>query len=177
MLTGDPSRHFVGLISVIALTSLLSSCTGSPRLLNFPFDPGGQSLNSQASELNPQVASQYIVFVSDRNGSQDIYLYDAKNRWLIDLPRINSLNEIASHPSISEDGRYIVFAASRQGRSGIYLYDRETEQKRNITENIQAEVRNPTISADGSAIAFEVGSDGQWDILVYDRSGQPLYSP
>ena len=163
-----------GWISVLAITSLLSSCTNYPRLLNFPFDPGGRSLNSLASELTPQIASQYIVFVSDRNGSQDVYLYDAKNRRLIDLPGINSLNEIASHPSISEDSRYIVFTASRQGRSGIYLYDRETQQKRNLTANIQAEVRNPTISADGSAIAFEVATDGQWDIWVYDRSGRPL---
>ncbi len=158
----------------MAITSLLSSCTSYPRLLNFPFDPGGRSLNSRASELTPEIASQYIVFVSDRNGSQDVYLYDAKNRRLIDLPGINSLNEIASHPSISEDGRYIVFTTSRQGRSGIYLYDRETQQKRNLTANIQAEVRNPTISADGSAIAFEVATDGQWDIWVYDRSGRPL---
>lgn len=163
-----------GWISVLAITSLLSSCTSYPRLLNFPFDPGGRSLNSLASELTPQIASQYIVFVSDRNGSQDVYLYDAKNRRLIDLPGINSLNEIASHPSISEDGRYIVFRTSRQGRSRIYLYDRETQQKRNLTANIQAEVRNPTISADGSAIAFEVATDGQWDIWVYDRSGRPL---
>lgn len=163
-----------GWISVLAITSLLSSCTSYPRLLNFPFDPGGRSLNSRASELTPEIASQYIVFVSDRNGSQDVYLYDAKNRRLIDLPGINSLNEIASHPSISEDGRYIVFRTSRQGRSRIYLYDRETQQKRNLTANIQAEVRNPTISADGSAIAFEVATDGQWDIWVYDRSGRPL---
>ena len=163
-----------GWISILAITSLLSSCTSYPRLLNFPFDPGGRSLNSRASELTPEIASQYIVFVSDRNGSQDVYLYDAKNRRLIDLPGINSLNEIASHPSISEDGRYIVFTTSRQGRSGIYLYDRETQQKRNLTANIQAEVRNPTISADGSAIAFEVATDGQWDIWVYDRSGRPL---
>ena len=107
-----------GWISILAITSLLSSCTSYPRLLNFPFDPGGRSLNSRASELTPQIASQYIVFVSDRNGSQDVYLYDAKNRRLIDLPGINSLNEIASHPSISEDGRYIVFYDKPPGKSG-----------------------------------------------------------
>lgn len=155
---------------------VLTGCTGYPRLLNFPFDAGGRSLNSSVSELNPQIASSYLVFVSDRNGSQDVYLYDAKNQRLIDLPGLNSLNEIASHPSISEDGRYIVFAASSQGRSGIYLYDRETQQKRNLTENLQAEVRNPTISADGSTIAFESAKNGQWDIVIYDRSGQPVIS-
>ena len=165
------------LISTLTLASFLSSCTGYPRLLNFPFDPGGRSLNSRNSELMPQVASPYLVFVSDRNGSQDVYLFDTQARRLIDLPGLNSLNEIASHPSISEDGRYIVFAASRQGRTGIYLYDRETQQKRNLTENLAAEVRNPTISADSSTIAFEIARDGQWDIAVYDREGNPLAIP
>jgi len=165
------------LFPIILLTSLLSSCAGYPRLLNFPYDPGGRSLNSRGSELNPQVAGGFIVFVSDRNGSQDVYVYDAKNRRLIDLLGLNSLNVISSDPAISEDGRYIVFAASFKGKSSIYLYDRETQQKRDLTENLQTEVRNPTISADGATIAFEVGKNGQWDILVVDRSGQPLNIP
>jgi Tol biopolymer transport system component len=162
-------------ISVVLLTSLLSSCTGYPRLLNFPFDVGGRSLNSGASELTPQITSQYIVFVSDRRGSQDVYLYDVPNQRLIDLPGLNALNEIASHPSISEDGRYIAFAASREGRTAIFVYDRQTQQKRNLTPNLQAEVRNPTISADGSRIALEAATNGQWDIVIYARSGQLLY--
>lgn len=162
---------------LLSLTNFLSSCGGYPRLLNFPFDAGGRSLNSPTAELNPQVASPYIVFASNRNGSQDIYLFDAQKRRLLDLPGLNSLDEIASHPSISEDGRYIVLAVSRQGRTGIYIYDRETQQKRDLTANLAAEVRNPAISADGSTIAFEVARDGQWDIAVYNRAGEPLPIP
>lgn len=164
-------------VPLIALASLLNGCTGYPRLLSFPFDSGGRSLNSSASELTPHVASPYVVFVSDRNGSQDIYLYEAQNKRIIDLPGLNSFDELASSPSISEDGRYIVFAASRQGRSGIFLYDRNTQQKRNLTPTIQAEVRNPTISGDGETIAFEVGINGQWDIVICDRRGQQLPIP
>jgi Tol biopolymer transport system component len=165
------------LILLVSLTGLLSSCTGYPRIVSFPFDSAGRSLNSPASEFSPQIASQYLVFVSDRNGSQDIYLFDANSRRLIDLPGLNSLNEIASHPSVSEDGRYIVFAASSQGKSSIYLYDRDLQQKRNLTENLQADVRNPNISADGSKIAFEIANNGQWDIQVVDRSGRRIDLP
>ncbi len=166
------------LLSVaVALAGLLTSCTSPVRLLDFPFDPGGRSLNSTASELTPQVVGRYVVFVSDRRGSQDIYLYDATDRRLIDLPGLNALNAIASHPAISEDGKSIVFAGSREGRSGIYLYNRETQQLRNLTENLRAEVRNPTISADGSTIAFESSENGKWQIVVYDRSGKPLDLP
>jgi Tol biopolymer transport system component len=157
-----------------SLGNLLSSCGSYPRLLNFPFNPNGGSLNSRASELNPQVSSQYIVFISDRNNSQDVYLFDAKNRRLINLPGLNSLDEIASSPSISEDGRYLVFAATRQGKSGIYLYDRTSQQKRLLTGNVQNEVRNPMISADGTKITFEIANNGQWDIAITDIKGKPL---
>ncbi len=164
-------------LPAIVSVLLLSSCTGYPRLLSYPFDPGGRSLNSPASELTPQIAGRYVVFTSDRFGRQDIYLFDAVNRSLIDLPGLNAFDAIASNPDISENGRYIVFTASRQGRVGIFLYDRETRQSRNVTANLQAEVRNPTISADGNRIAFESSANGQWDILVYNRSGQPINVP
>lgn len=112
--------------------------------------------------------------MSDRNGSQDVYLFNAQKRQLIDLPGLNSLDEVASHPSISEDGRYIVFATSRQGKSNIYLYDRQNQQKRSLTENLQAEVRNPMINADGDLVVFEIAQDGQWDIMIYNRAGNPI---
>ncbi|YAF96920.1 MAG: TolB family protein [Nodularia sp. CChRGM 3473] len=161
----------------VASLGLLGGCVGYPRLVNYPFDPGGRSINSPSAELNPQIAGRYIVFTSDRRGSQDVYVFDTLTRSLVDLPGLNSLDTIASHPSVSENGRYVVFAASRQGRSTIFLYDRETRQSRNLTANLQSEVRNPTISADGSRIAFESSNNGQWDILVYERSGQPLNIP
>lgn len=161
-------------LPAIALTGLLSSCTGSPRLLSYPFDPGGRSLNSLASQSTPKIAGRYIVFTSDRRGNQDVYLFDTVDGSLIDLPGLNQLDMLPSDPAISQNGRYIVFSATRQGRSAVFLYDRETRQLRNLTTDLQAEVRHPTISADGSTIAFESSANGQWDILVYDRSGQPL---
>ncbi|MDJ0677460.1 MAG: Tol biopolymer transporter periplasmic protein [Calothrix sp. MO_167.B42] len=162
------------LILFTVIFGLLNGCVGYPRLLNSAFNPSGRSLNSPATELNPHISGRYIVFTSDRRGSQDIYLFDRLTRSLIDLPGLNSLDTIASHPTISEDGNYIVFINSRQGRSAVFLYDRQIRQSRNLTSNLPAEVRNPTISADGSRIAFESSVNGQWDILVYDRFGRPL---
>lgn len=169
-------KHSFVLSAIVTLVGLLTGCS-STRLLDFPFDPGGRSLNSLASELTPQIAGQYIVFVSDRRGSQDVYLYDATTRSLIELPGLNALDAIASHPSVTEDGKIIALAATRRGRSGIYLYNRETRQLRNLTENLQAEVRSPSISADGSRIAFESSENGRWNIVVYDRSGRPIDLP
>ncbi|MTJ51952.1 Tol biopolymer transporter periplasmic protein [Anabaena sp. UHCC 0253] len=156
---------------------LLTGCFGYPRLLSYPFDPGGRSLNSFASELNPQISGRYLVFTTDRRGSQDVYMFDTVTRNLVDLPGLNSFDMIASHPAASENGKFIVFTASREGRANIIFYDRDVRQSRNLTGNLQGEVRNPTISADGSRIAFEYSNNGQWDVLVYDRFGQKLNIP
>lgn len=158
------------------LAALLGGCAG-PRLLTFPFDPGGRSLNSPFEETTPRISGRYVVFTSDRRGSQDIYLFDIQEQRLVDLPGLNSIDRVASSPAISANGRFIVFSGSREGRSGIYLYDRELRQLRNLTENLRAEVRNPTINADGNLIAFESGANGQWDLLIYNRSGEPLNIP
>ncbi|MEA5618891.1 Tol biopolymer transporter periplasmic protein [Cronbergia sp. UHCC 0137] len=164
-------------IILFLCSSLLTGCFGYPRLLNYPFDGGGRSLNSLASDLNPQISGRYIVFNTDRRGSQDVYMFDTLTRNLVDLPGLNAFDAIATHPSASENGRFVVFVASRQGRSAVFLYDRDTRQSRNLTGDLQAEVRNPTISADGSRIAFEYTNNGQWDILIYDRFGQRLNIP
>jgi len=162
--------------SLLAICSIcLTSCATYPRFVNFPFDGSGRSLNSTRSELTPQITAKYIVFAGDRNGSQDIYLYDIRTRSLVNLPGLNALNEIASDPSISEDGRYLVFTASLGGKSTIYLYDRETQQKRNLSRQIAGEVQNPTISANGKVVAFEIGTDGHWDIYLCDPQGNRIF--
>jgi Tol biopolymer transport system component len=159
----------------IAIVPLwLSGCSGYPRLLSFPYDAGGRSLNSRGADVEPQMSSPYLVFISDRKGSPDVYLFDAQARRLIDLPGLNSLDEIAAHPSISEDGRYIVYAGSRQGKTNIFLFDRETLQKRNLTENLAADLRNPVINASGTKIAYQIARNGQWDIRICDLQGNPL---
>ena len=159
---------------LVSTTLVLGGCAGNSRIISFPLDPGGRSLNSRSLELDPEVTSKYIVFASDRNGSQDIYLFDTAARQTILLPGLNALNEIASQPSVSDDGRYIVFGVAKQGESDIYLFDREFQQKRNLTANTTQEVRNPNISADGSTIAYEIAEYGQWDIVLIDRSGDRL---
>lgn len=163
---------------ILVLNSFfLTGCLGYPRILSYPFDQNGRGLNSIASELNPQISGRYIVFTTNRRSSQDVYMFDTLTRNLVNLPGLNSFDTISDHPSVTQDGRFVVFAASRQGRSAIFLYDRNTQQSRNLTSDLQAEIRNPTISADGSKIAFEFNNNGQWDLLLYDRFGRKLNIP
>jgi Tol biopolymer transport system component len=156
------------------LTSLLTGCAPAGELLLFPFDPGGRSLNSPFTETEPGISNRYLVFSSTRQQKQDVYLFDLEQKRLIDLPGFNALDAIASSPAISADGNTIAAIFSRQGESDIYLYNRGTQQLKNLTENLNAQVRHPSLSGDGNLISFEVEMNGQWDVTVYDRSGQSL---
>ena len=167
--------HFIVIVFIAGL--LLTSCVGYPRLVKYPVDTSETGLNSPAAEFDPQISDRYIVFASDRRGRQDIYLYDRQERVLVDLPGLNRLDVIASAPVISTNGQYITFLGIRGKQSDIYLYNRETRQLRNLTQNLQAEVRNPSMSGEGGMVAFESSANGQWDILVYNRYGQPLNLP
>ncbi|AUC62098.1 hypothetical protein AA637_13520 [Cyanobacterium sp. HL-69] len=176
MCGAKPSPINVKRIFVLPMLMVLTitGCSNYPRTLNFPFDNGGRGLNSRNSELNPYIAGNFITFTSDRNGSQDIYLFDARNRRLIDLPNLNAFDEIATNPTISEDGRYLVFMVVKQGQSGLYLYDRTTQQKRTLIPQTTKEIRNPMISSNGEKIVFETANNGQWDIVVTDIRGNPI---
>jgi Tol biopolymer transport system component len=155
--------------------SQIWGCTSNVRLLGTPVESNGLGLNSPYAETMPQVSKQFLTFVSDRNGSQDVYLWDITTRRLIPLPNLNRFDTIAASPSISEDGRYLAFSASQNDRVGIYIYDRSTQQVRRIGGNLRGETRHPHLSADGQRITFEVNQQGQWDVVVYSRSGQPLF--
>ncbi|MEY2985278.1 MAG: hypothetical protein RLZZ568_1895 [Cyanobacteriota bacterium] len=163
-----------GLLSIVL--GGVSGCS-YPRYVPLPFDRNGRSVNSASEELSPHISFPFVTFTSDRNGSQGIYLYNLQSRRLENLPRLNALDQVSSHPSMSEDGRYVVFALSRQGKTDIIIYDRLTEQKRNLTESLNADVRNPVMSANGDHLAFEVAKQGQWDIMVMDSRGNILTPP
>lgn len=159
-----------GLVLLLAFS--LAGCAGAPRIVALP--TGDRGVNSRYAELSPSLAERSLVFVSDRRGSQDLYLYSLEQRQLLPLPGLNSLDLLVEHPSISADGNWIAFAGSRGDRTNIYLYDRRSQQLRNLTANLEAMVRNPSISRDGQRIAFEAAIGGQWDVLIYDRDTGPL---
>jgi Tol biopolymer transport system component len=132
---------------------------------------GSTALNSRYADDQPALSgnSRFLAFVSNRNGSRNILLYDLQQQQLIFLPRLNRREIIVESPSLSRTGRYIAYIASDQGKPTLLLYDRVTQQSQVLSQWYQGWVRNPNISPDGRYIVFESGSRGQWDIEVLDR--------
>lgn len=149
----------------LGLVGFAVACSPSDRLGD------SVALNSRYTDEQPALSGngRFLAFVSNRNGSRGILLYDLQQQRLIYLPRLNQRESIAESPSLSRTGRYITYIVSDQGKPTLVLYDRATQQSQLLSQWYQGWVRNPSISPDGRYIVFESGSRGQWDIEVLDR--------
>jgi Tol biopolymer transport system component len=150
---------------VFSLTSLLVSCGGGDIPL------GVSSLNSRYTEEQPALSGngRFLAFVSNRNGNQQLLVYDLETQSFIPTPGLNRRETIAESPSLSYTGRYICYLTSDQGRPVVALYDRAMKQSQILTPTYRGWVRSPHISPDGRYVVFESAIRGQWDIEVLDR--------
>ncbi|MBR8838402.1 MAG: TolB family protein [Stigonema ocellatum SAG 48.90 = DSM 106950] len=149
----------------LSLASLLASCSYD----DIPIGPA--SLNSRYTEEQPALSGNgsFLALVSNRNGNQQLLLYDLERKQFIRTPNLNQPETIAESPSLSYTGRYIAYITSDQGRPVIALYDRATQQSQTLTPIYRGWVRNPSISPNGRYIVFETTIRGHWDIEVLDR--------
>ncbi len=74
--------------------------------------------NPKADDREPAIAGDKLVYVSDKDGNQEIYLKDLKNGMEIRLTR-NPGKDI--QPDISPDGKWLVFQSERAGYKGLFI--------------------------------------------------------
>ncbi|MBW4559013.1 MAG: PD40 domain-containing protein [Trichormus sp. ATA11-4-KO1] len=151
---------------VFSFASLLLSCNSN----EIPIGPTS-SLNSRYTEEQPALSGngRFLAFISHRNGSHQLLVYDLAEQQFIRTPGLNRPQTIAESPSLSYTGRYIAYLTSDQGRPVVALYDRAMQKSQILTPTYRGWIRNPGISPDGRYVVFETASRGQWDIEVLDR--------
>ena len=128
-----------------------------------------------------------IVFMSDRNSNQEIFIMnvDGSNQ-------TNLTNDIDYDwdPKISPDGNKIVFVSDREWSSGtseIYIMDIDGKNQTNLTNNISRDIY-PGFFPDGSKIYFEsyrddfikqfmMDIDGSNQIEICRQCSRPSISP
>lgn len=150
---------------VLSLISLVVACSPVSSLEK------SITLNSRYSDEQPALSGdgQLISFVSNRDGKQQIIVYDLPKQQVVTLPHLSQGREMAESPSLSRTGRYLTYVANYQGRAEIILYDRATQREEVLTRGHNGWLRNPKISIDGRYVVFETSRRGQWDIEVLDR--------
>ncbi len=110
-----------------------------------------------------------IVFVSDRDGNDELYLmdYDGANQTRLTF---NKLRDYM--PAISSDGQKIAFTSYRQLSAGLYLMDLE---KKKITPISQRGTNfAPSFSPDGKRLAFCSTMDGNSEIYVASLASETI---
>lgn len=149
----------------IALASVLTGCNDGNRPL------GPVSLNSRYTDEQAALSGDghFLAFISNRNGANQILVYDLRQEQFVNLPGLNPRNAIAQTPSLSYTGRYLVYIANIEGRPEIALYDRAIKRSELLSRRYRSWIRNPRISPDGRYIVFESARRGQWDVEVLDR--------
>src|SRR5918999_6222310 len=100
--------------------------------------------------------NEQIVFFSDRDGNQEIYVMNAADG--SNQTRLTSVNASDSDPSWSPNRTKIAFESDRDGNGNIYVMNADGSGLTRLTDDL-ADDSNPRWSADGTKIAFNTNRD------------------
>ena len=146
-------------------------------------------LHSARGDQSPGPGPEWIVFESDRDGNQEIYLTGPRGEQTLRLTQ-NSYTDTA--PRLSPDKKRIVFESDRDGNKEIYLMMRNGTGQTRLTNSSSGDW-SPAWSPDGNRIVFcsdragaanlytlESNSTNLKQLTRYQDEGArfgPVYSP
>jgi Tol biopolymer transport system component len=170
----QPTRLVVPMAFGIALSTLLAACGiwfgQNPQSISVPF-------------------SADIVFYSDREGGDDIYILRTENQQLLRMTKDSGEN---IRPFWSPQGDKIAFYSDQDGDWDLYVMNSDGENRRNLSNNGVDDWGTMSWSPDGSQLAFDSRSNGEsYEIFVADLNtstvtpitkseksqGNPCWSP
>ncbi len=111
--------------------------------------------------------AETIVFTSERDGNQNIYLMTIDGSFIEQITKDKS-NDY--EPIFSPTGESIAFTSERDGNKEIYIINLKTKKLQNLTNN-SADDWNPRFYPDGRKIVFQSVRDGNWEIYVMNLNG------
>lgn len=129
-----------------------------------------QLTHNEASDWQPDwdPDGRRMVFVSNRNGDEDIFVMDANLPEPGERVFLTQLTHDLSsdiQPAWSPDGNWIAFASNRDGDYDIYEMAADGSAIIQLTDN-EANDWQPTWSPESNQIAFSSNRDGDYDIYV-----------
>jgi len=114
---------------------------------------------------DPPMLRNSIVFVSNRDGTQQVYVLDLSSRVVV-IPLPLPEAGVPSGPAVSPDGRKIVLALK-----GIWVMNVDGSEAVKVSPFYPFD-QEPSWSPDGNRILFTSPRDGNREIYVMDSNGQ-----
>ena len=123
------------------------------------------------TDASPDWSEDVILFVSDRDGNDEIYVINEDGR----SGRMRLTNDTATDvaPAWSPDGTMIAFESDRDGDPEIYVMNEDGSGIERLTNHGSGD-RQPAWSPDGTRIAFISNRDGNDEIYVMDADGSGM---
>ncbi len=118
-------------------------------------------------ETDIEYINKKIVFVSNKNGNEDIFSVNLDGS---ELSQLTENTDKDAYPSVSTDGKKIAYTSDINGYWQIMVMDWDGKNKIQLTDD---PIRSgyPTWSFDGRYIFYEVYKDGDWEIYRMNSDG------
>jgi Tol biopolymer transport system component len=129
--------------------------------------PGGGSSQDPAWSTD----SRRILFTSNREGKDAVYLFDVEGS---SLKRLTDLTARNFNAAFAQAGHDICFASERDGRMELYTMKDDGSNQRPILER-GAPNLNFSFSPDGQFIAFDSEREDEYQICVVGIDGRDLH--
>lgn len=116
-----------------------------------------------------------VAFVSNRDGSPDIYAMELDGTGLERLTVTSGDGRYARNPDWSPDGRRIAFDTKRDGHGEIYILDLASRKAHAVgTTPPDRASWTPAWSPDGGEVAFASNRDGADELYVMNSDGSNI---
>ncbi len=165
-----PGTGIMGDVDAAGDIVFSSSFQGSPNI--YVLKPGGtlqRLTKSYGIDVSPAYSpdGRRIAYVSDREGTPQIYIMDAGG---YNSARISFSGNYNTSPSWSPDGERIVFAGRYQGLNQIFTVKADGSDPMMLTS--AGDNEDPCFSPDGSMIAFTSKRDGRRAVYIMRANGE-----
>ena len=114
-------------------------------------------------------AEEQILFVSKRDGNQEIYRQVLGGR----LQRLTFEPGSDLDPALSPDGTKMAYVSTINRNFEITVMELKSRKRQQLTFEFKSDL-HPTWSPDGKRIAFASDRDGNFDIYIMDAAGENI---
>lgn len=154
--------------TVDVLKVLFARYEGNWNVYSMNLDTTGLTLlTNDGREMSSSKNGEKIVFVSNRDGSSEIYTMNANGSGVL---RVTTNSDSDGRPTWSPDGSKIVFQSMRSSNEDIYVMNADGTNEQRLTTLAISE-HSPTWSPDGTKIAFLSSGVGGDEIYTMNTDG------